>query len=171
MDGRDQGRRDGGSVVRRELRVWIPSNRTYADGRPKAMDGLNEIIDANRSGYQVGAALERENLEWCYFFIKRAMGQQHWAAMQEKEQAVPAEVYITFVEANQRRDVSNIYGGGCKYVLDALSRARYDKHGNVTKLGAAAIYDDSVRWLKRCIPRVRVNKEKPGIEITVYRED
>lgn len=152
-----------------QLRVWIPTNRTYKDGRPKAMDGLNELIDANRSGYQVGAAIEKENLEWCYYFIKRAMGGQGWRPMQNWADAVPCDVLITFVEANRRRDVSNIYGGGCKYVLDALSRTRYDRSGRVTKLGAAAIYDDSVRWLVDCTPMVRVDPKKPGIDVTVIR--
>lgn len=154
-----------------ELHVWIPSNRTYDDGRPKAMDGLNEIIDANRVNRHVGAALEKENVEWCYYFIKRAMGSQRWKPMCDKADAVPCEVRLTFVEANRRRDVSNIYGGGCKYVLDALTRTRYDRGGRVTKIGAAAIYDDSVRWLTECVTAVRVNPKKPGIEITVIRED
>ena len=91
--------------------------------------------------------------------------------MTTKEVAVPCDVVIDFVEANRRRDVSNIYGGGCKYVLDALSRPRYDKHGKVTKMGAAAIYDDSVRWLADCTPMVRVDPKKPGIEITVTRRN
>lgn len=155
----------------RELKVWIPTNRRYDDGRPKAMDGLNEIIDANRSGYQVGAALEKENVEWCYFFIVRAMHDQRWAPMTERARAVPCEVRITFVEANRKRDVSNIVGGGCKYVLDALSRTRHDRHGKVTKLGAAAIYDDSVRWLTSCKTDVQVNPKKPGVQVTVIRED
>ena len=154
-----------------QLRVWIPTNRTYKDGSPKAMDGLNEIIAANRSGYQVGAALERENVEWCYYFIKRAMRDQGWQPMQEKADAAPCFVLITFVEANNRRDIPNIYGGCTKYVLDALSRTRYDKRGRPTKLGAAAIYDDSVRWLTGCTPMVRVDPKKPGIDVTVVRED
>lgn len=155
----------------RELHVWIPSNRHYDDGRPRAMDGLNEIIDANRTGYQVGAALEKADVEWCYYFITRAMRDQRWPRMSDKASAAPCEACITFVEVDRRRDVSNIIGGGCKYVLDALSRPRYDRHGKITKIGAAAIYDDSVRWLTDCKTSVRVDKKKPGIEITVYRED
>ena len=154
-----------------ELKIWIPTNRYYDDGRPKAMDGLNEIIDANRTDKYVGAALEKEDIEWCYYFAKRAMRSQGWHPMQERADAVPCKVLITFVEANRRRDVPNIYGGGCKYVLDALTRTRYDKSGKVTKLGAAAIYDDSVRWLAKCVPDVRVDPKKPGIEVTVIRED
>ena len=152
------------------LRVWIPSNRTYRDGRPKAMDGLNELIDANRADRQVGARVERENVEWCRYFAVRAMRDQGWAPMQEKSDAVPCRVHIAFVEANRRRDVSNIYGGGCKYVLDALTRTRHDRHGRVTKIGAGAIYDDSVRWLTSCETAVRVDAKRPGIDITVWRE-
>ena len=148
-----------------ELHVWIPSNRTYGDGRPKAMDGLNEIIDSNRADRHMGARIERENVEWCAFFIIRAMRRQKWAPMRTKDTATPAKVYITFVEANRKRDVPNIYGGGLKYALDALTRIQGGK------FGSAAIYDDSVAWLKECVPSIRVDKKKPGIEITVIRED
>ena len=171
MDGRDQGRRDGSAVVTQVLKVWIPTNRTYDDGRPKAMDGLNEIIDADRTNKYLGARREKENLQHCYWYIKQAMTKQRWRPMQRKEDATPVKVFLTFVESNNRRDVPNIYGGCGKYVLDALSRTRYDRHGNITKLGAAAIYDDNSRWMTQCIPRVKVDPENPGIEVTVFRED
>ena len=148
-----------------ELRVWIPSNRTYDNGRPKAMDGLNEIIDSNRAHRHKGARVERENVEWCAHYIILAMRRQKWAPMRTRETAVPARVRITFVETGRRRDVPNIYGGGLKYVLDALTRAQGKK------VGSAAIYDDSVAWLAECMPSIRVDKNRPGIEITVTREE
>ena len=157
--------------MKRQLHVWIPSNRTYDSGKPKAMDGLNEMIDDNRTDRQMGARVEKDNVEWCTFFIRRAMHSQHWRPMDDKRHAKPCEVILEFVEVNRRRDVSNIVGGGMKYVLDALSRTRYDKRGKVTKLGAAAIYDDSVRWLTDCTTRIRVDPLKPGINVTVITED
>jgi len=155
----------------RQLHVWIPTNRAYDDGRPKAMDGLNELIDSNRTDRQMGARVEKDNVEWCTFFIRRAMHSQHWRPMQDKRHAKPCEVILEFVEANRRRDVSNIVGGGMKYVLDALTRTRYDRRGRVTKPGAAAIYDDSMRWLTNCTTWVRVDPRKPGIQVTVTMED
>ena len=155
----------------RQLHIWIPTNRAYDDGRPKAMDGLNELIGDARTDRQMAARIERENVEWCVFFIRRAMGRQSWRPIQDKQHARPCEVMLTFVEANRRRDVSNIVGGGMKYVLDALTRTRYDRRGRVTKAGAAAIYDDSMRWLSDCTTRVRVDPLKPGINVTVIMED
>lgn len=147
-----------------ELHVWIPSNRTYSDGRPKAMDGLNEIISDNRAHKNKGARIERENVEWCSWYILQAMRHQHWEPMTTKENAAPVSVFITFVEVDNRRDVSNVIGGGLKYALDALSRPRGKKWG------ASAIYDDSCRWLRRLVPRIDVDPTSPGIEITVIRD-
>ena len=147
-----------------ELHVWIPSNRTYDDGRPKAMDGLNEIISDNRTHRNKGARIEQENVSWCAWYILQAMRQQHWAPMKTKDMACPVRIFITFVEVHDRRDVPNVIGGGLKYVLDALSRPRG------TKGGAAAIYDDSRKWVKRIVPSIDVNPLNPGIELTVVRE-
>ena len=147
-----------------ELHVWIPSNRTYDDGRPKAMDGLNEIIADNRAHKAKGARIERENVEWCTWYILKAMREQHWAPMTTKDRASRVRIFITFVEVHDRRDVPNIIGGGLKYTLDALSRPRGGKGG------AAAIYDDSRKWIIRITPAIDINPVSPGIEITVVRE-
>ena len=136
-----------------ELHVW-----------PKAMDGLNEIIADNRAHRNKGARIERENVEWCAWYILQAMRQQHWAPMKTKDMAYPVRIFITFVEVNNNRDVPNVVGGGLKYVLDALSRPRGGK------VGASAIYDDSSKWLIRVTPTIDVNPLAPGIELTVVRE-
>lgn len=149
--------------ISQELRVWIPSNRTYKDGSPKAMDGLNEIISDNRAHRNKGARVERENVEWCSWYILQAMNQQLWRPMKTRDLACPVRIVVTFVEANNKRDVANIIGGGLKYLLDALSRPR----GN--KGGASAIYDDSPRWLQSVLPIITVNPCKPGIDLTVFR--
>lgn len=145
------------------LGVRIPSNRTFANGKPKAMDGLNEIIKHDRTHRIMGARVERENVEWCAWHIRQAMVQQHWKPMLTKEDAVPVALYITFVEANARRDVPNIIGGGLKYVLDALSRPRG------TKIGTGAIYDDSPKWLVEIRPKIEIDPERPGIGLTLVR--
>lgn len=149
----------------RVMGVRIPSNRTFANGRPKAMDGLNEIIKHDRTHRNMGARIERENVEWCAWHIKQAMVQQHWQPMLTKEDAVPVGLYITFVEANARRDVPNIIGGGLKYVLDALSRPRG------SKIGTGAIYDDSPRWLVEVHPRIEIDPEAPGIALLLVRKE
>lgn len=146
------------------LHVWVPTNRRYRNGCPKAMDGLNEIIADNRAHRNKGARIERENVEWVSWYVLQAMREQDWTPMNDKESAVPCKVFITFVEVNDKRDVPNIVGGGLKYVLDALTRPQGKK------AGSGAIYDDSVRWLTECVPSILIGTN-PGIEITVIRED
>ena len=146
-----------------ELNVWIPSNRAFKDGRPKGMDGLNEIIAQNRASRYKGAQIERENVEWCSWYILKAMRDQRWPAMHTLELAYPVRVIVRFVEANGARDVSNIVGGGLKYLLDALSRPRG------RKLGTAAIYDDSPKWIAELETHVSISPSSPGIAVTVIR--
>jgi hypothetical protein len=146
-----------------QLDIWIPSNRQFSDGKPKAMDGLNEIIAHSRASKYKGARIERENVEWCAWHIVRAMRAAHWRPMDTRDRACKVGILVTFVEVNERRDVSNIVGGGLKYVLDALSRPRGAKGG------AAAIYDDSPKWIQWMRTGVDIDPESPGIAITVYR--
>lgn len=145
------------------LYVWVPSNRRGRDGAPRAMDGLNEIIADNRANKYNGARIERENVEWVTWYVMQAMNRQHWQPMLDKDKAVPCKVLVTFVETSDRRDVANVFGGGLKYTLDALTRAQGRKGG------AGAIYDDSVRWLSEVVPSIRIDPMNPGIEITVIR--
>lgn len=149
----------------RALSVWIPTNRRYKSGKPKAMDGLNEIIRYNRTNVNMAARIEREDIEWCSVYIKQAMLRYGWKPMRDAEKAVPVVAYITFVEANARRDVPNIIGGGLKYVLDALSRPRG------SKIGTGAIYDDSPRWLVEVHPRIEIDPEAPGIALLLVRKE
>ena len=142
------------------LRVWIPTNRFYDNGKPAGMDALNEIIDANRRSKNMGARLEREDVEWCAWHIRKAMLEAGWASLTEKT-ACECIVYMRIVEPSRRRDVPNVYGGCAKYVLDACT-ARHE-------LGTGAIYDDSVRWLSTFNQKIAVDPRKPGIDLTIIR--
>lgn len=148
----------------KRLRIWIPSNRVYEEGpnkgKPKAMDGFNELIDSNRSDKYKGARIEKENVEWCAWYVKKSMRQQHWQPVYIAKGAKKVRVAIRFVEANGRRDYSNIIAGS-KYVLDALTRPRGGKPG------AAAIYDDSPKWIVDTQFAVDINPKRPGIEVIV----
>ena len=142
------------------LHVWIPTNRYYDNGRPAGMDALNEIIEANRKGRDVGARLERENVEWCAWYVRKAMLEAGWRPL-TRETALECIVYMRIVEPSRRRDVPNVYGGCAKYALDALT-ARHE-------LGAGAIYDDSVRWLSTFNQKIAVDPDNPGIDLTIIR--
>ena len=145
--------------MRAPLHIWIPTNRYYSGLKPRGMDGWNEIIKENRKGKLAGARLESENVRHCAAHIKRAMLEGGWKPMRDKETAVRCALSITFFEPNVRRDVPNIYGQ-TKFAIDALTaRHRY---------GAAAIYDDSQRWLHPQIDmRVAVMPDHVGISMTV----
>ena len=45
-------------AMRTPLRVWIPTNRSYANRSPKGMDGWNEIVRQNRKGKDFAAKCE-----------------------------------------------------------------------------------------------------------------
>lgn len=146
-------------ATRTALRIWIPTNRHYASGAPKGMDGWNEIVRQNRRGKQFAAKCERENVTWCAWYVKQAMLEQGWKPMHDELAAVRCQLMITFWEPNRMRDVPNIYGQ-TKYAIDALTaRHRY---------GAGAIYDDSQRWMSPHIDmKVEVDKKRVGIAIVV----
>jgi hypothetical protein len=87
-----------------------------------------------------------------------------WEPYLEPESSSPCRVSLTLVEANSRRDVPNVVGGALKYALDAVTRPRRGKGG------AAAIYDDSPRWLSDVSVRVEVDADGPGMWVEIERE-
>lgn len=68
---------------RARLHVWVPTNRRYRNGCPKAMDGLNEIIADNRAHRNKGARIERENVEWVSWYVLQAMKEQDFCSLAE----------------------------------------------------------------------------------------
>lgn len=148
--------------MRQVLRVFIPTNRAYESkrnwGKPKGMDGLNEIISQNRTNKDYGAAKERENILWCTRFIRAAMRKAGYAPMTNADRQ-RCQVYITVIEPHDRRDVPNVFGGVFKYALDALTARN--------KNGTGAIWDDNTQWMPKLVPSIRIDPNNPGIEITV----
>ena len=148
--------------MRPVLRITIPTNRAYTSernwGKPKGMDGLNEIISQNRTDKDYGAAKERENVLWCARFVRQAMRAAGYAPMTEASRQ-RCHVYVTIVEPHDQRDVPNVFGGVLKYALDALT-AR-NKHG------VGAIWDDNTKWMPKLVPSSRIDPRNVGVEITV----
>lgn len=90
------------------------------------LPGLNEIINASRTCWQVGAKMKQEDMsELALVFKSQAKG---------KKFAEHVTAYIRFYEKDRRRDDDNVIGGGCKVVLDALTKA-------------GIIIDDSPKYL------------------------
>lgn len=144
------------------LRVRVPTNRAYSSarnyGKPAPMDGLNEIVGQNRTNRQVGARIERENVEHVARFVRAKMHAIGYAPMTETDRQ-RAVVYVRIREPHDGRDVANVLGGVLKYTLDALT-AR-NKHGT------GAIWDDSTKWIAKLVPQIVVDPENVGVEIVV----
>ena len=148
--------------MRPPLHVFVPTNRSYDSsrnrGKPRGMDGLNEIIRQNRASRYAGADAERENLLHCAGFVLAEMRRAGYAPMTEADRQ-RCQVYVTVVEPHDRRDVANVLGGVLKYVLDALTARNVN--------GVGAIWDDNTRWMPRLVPRIRIDPRHVGVDITV----
>lgn len=148
--------------MRPSLHVTIPTNRAYDSernwGKPRGMDGLNELISQNRTNKYFGADKERENVMWCARFVRQAMRAAGYAPMTSANRQ-RCHVYVTVIEPHDQRDVPNVYGGVLKYALDALTTR--NKHGS------GAIWDDNTRWMPKLVPSIRIDPRNVGLEITV----
>ena len=134
------------------IEFFIPTNR-YRNGKPTHVDGWNEYIKAVNVNRYIGNAREQENVSHVEQWARVAMVQQRF-----NPPKAFAQLAITFVEPNRRRDVSNVYGG-LKWVLDGLSRPRGSK-----RRGAGLIVDDSPKWVE-VAPRVEIDPKRPGLKV------
>lgn len=148
--------------MRPALRCFIPTNRAYTSernwGKPRGMDGLNELVAQNRASRYFGADKERENVMWCARFVRQAMQREGYAPMREGDRQRCA-VQVVVYEPNDQRDVPNVLGGVLKYALDALTARN--------KNGTGAIWDDNVKWMPQLETSIVVNPDLVGIQITV----
>ena len=149
-------------IRRPPLHVTVPTNRAYRSernwGKPAPMDGLNEIIDQNRTNRYHAADVERDNIQWVARFVRMAMQKAHYPPM-TKHDRQRCMVYVCVVEPHDQRDVANVYGGVLKYALDALT------HRN--KHGTGCIWDDNTRWMPKLVPSIRIDPANVGLEITI----
>ena len=147
--------------MRPPLHVTIPTNRAYDSkrnwGKPKGMDGLNELVAQNRANRYLGARKERENLLWCARFIRQEMQRVGYKPMTESDRC-RCFVRVTIFEPTADRDVPNVMGGVLKYLCDALTARN--------KSGVGAIYDDSSKWMQLSV-QVVVDPTQVGIRVTV----
>ena len=148
--------------MRPTLHVYIPTNRAYTSarnwGKPKGMDGLNELISQNRTNKYFAAETERENVQHCARLVRQAMRVAGYAPMTESDRQ-RCEVHVTVIEPHDQRDVPNVFGGVLKYALDSLTARN--------KNGTGAIWDDNTRWMPRMVPSIRIDPHRVGLEITV----
>lgn len=104
----------------------------------------NEADDAFRRNWRTGAAFKREHTELVA-----------WECLAQRIRpaaSFPVDIEVTFFEADFKRDADNIIGGGLKYVLDGMVRARI-------------IPNDTRKLVRLHINPVEVDRQNPRIEI------
>lgn len=107
------------------------------------LPGLNEIINADRAHWSVGAKLKRESLEAVMWYI---------VAAGLKPIDKPVVIHYRFYEENRLRDVGNILAGADKVIEDALVKC-------------GILPDDGQKWVLNIVPWFGVDKGNPRIEI------
>lgn len=110
------------------------------------LDGLNEIIGAARSS-KFGSASQKKKQQ---AIVTGAIVECGLRGVQIKHK-VDVEIY--FYEPNAMRDTDNIFAG-MKFIFDAL-------------VNNGVLYDDSRRYIGDITPRVRTDKGRPRIEVTL----
>ena len=138
------------------LEFFVPSNRRNTDGTPAPLDGLNELINMERSDWRIGNNAKRTNGRNAEASCTYAMRESRWKCPKCK-----CVVTLTFVETSRRRDPDNIYGGA-KFILDGITK----KRGRRT-YGAGAIEDDSQKWIELRFGPILVDKKSPGCHVKI----
>lgn len=109
------------------------------DGR---LPGYNELKAQN---WQASYRLKKEAMERVSVFIRAA-----------KTEPVKGKIVFRLqcFEPNMKRDEDNVMFGACKIILDALQQ-----------LGI--LPNDNRRWVRLDLLPVRVDRERPRIEVTL----
>ena len=120
-------------------RLWIPG----------PLPGLNEILDARmvqgiqrRGGKGTYSAMKRK---WTEVIALQTMAQKL------KGIETTRFTYL-FYEAHNRRDPSNVFGGGIKLIEDAL-------------ITAQLLDNDGRKHVHEIRPHVTTRKERPGVSV------
>jgi Holliday junction resolvase RusA-like endonuclease len=112
---------------------------------PGRFPGTNEIISAAKQGkgsYQPYAKM-KEHYTGIVMLIARKLPAYN-----------RVDIIITWYEQDRRRDIDNIAGGGCKFILDGLVKA-------------GVLQDDSQKYINSITHRFEVDRENPRIEVEI----
>lgn len=142
------------------LEFFVPTNRTDKRGNQAPLDGLNELVEAERLGYRVGNRVKRRNGRNAEASCIYAMMESGWRCPDRK-----CRVTLTFVEPHRRRDPDNIFGGA-KFILDGITKKRGKR-----SYGAGAIVDDSQRWIELEFGPILVDRDNVGCHVRIETVD
>lgn len=138
----------------RVLEFFVPTNRKNKDGSQAPLDGLNELVAAERAHY--GPSFKKRNGLNAEKVAKDAMSSERWECPKSK-----CVVTLTFVEPHEKRDPDNIYGGA-KFILDGIIKPRGQK-----KYGAGVIEDDSQKWITLHYGDIEIDPEHVGCKVRI----
>ena len=111
---------------------------------PGRLDGLNEVIKANRTNIYLGAKIKKGNEQ----VVKDCI-----AIYRIKKENEPVFLKFTWIEPNRKRDKDNI-ASAKKMILDALVRSDIiDNDGWKNIIGFSDYFD--------------IDKENPRIEVEI----
>lgn len=109
------------------------------------LDGMNDLIAANRKNIYAGAQLKKDN-QWKAFLAIKQSGM--------KPVTGRCRIQYAFYEPNMRRDMDNISGFAHKVIQDAL-------------VDAEILENDGWRNISGYTDSFYVDKEDPRIEVTI----
>jgi len=110
------------------------------------LDGMNELILANRGNKYAGATLKKENQEIVAWYVK---------AQGVEKAPKPCDIHIRWYEPNRRRDKDNITTGK-KFILDAL-------------VEVGVLQNDGWNDIGKLSDEVFLDRETPRIEIYIRK--
>ena len=112
------------------------------------LDGLNELINANRMNRYEGAKRKRAYTELCAWSAR--------AARIRKPGRFPVMVWIHWIEPNSRRDPDNI-ASGKKYILDGL-------------MSAGVLPNDGPKQIRGFLDTFGTDQREPRIIVRLYED-
>ncbi len=112
------------------------------------LDGLNTYTVANRTNYQNGGRMKRDNEDTVIWSIRQQLPGVHI------DRDMPVLIYYRFYERDRRRDGDNILSCAAKFIQDSLVKTHVLAEDN-----------------RDCIPHfyhdIFVDKKNPRIEVII----
>jgi Holliday junction resolvase RusA-like endonuclease len=115
------------------------------------LPGLNELINADRAHWAIGAKLKKQAQERV---ITALTARQAETGERLRPVERPVNIRIEWHEPNRRRDFDNITGGGTKVILDAL-------------VAAGILPNDGERWVKGITHQRHADKSNPRVVVEI----
>lgn len=109
-----------------------------------SLPGLNDIVDANRSGWAVGARQKKS--------VQKIL-RMSWIGKEKTCFSGSVKIIVRFYEKNLRRDDDNVFGG-LKFILDTLQEM-------------GIIKNDSPKYA-HVLPERFLDRNHPRIEIDIF---